>query len=1194
MLQIVAAVGIVGYLSFRNGDKAVEELAEKLIAETGKRVEEKLISFLEPTQWVNQLNASAIERGELNLQLEKPQPRGEKFLWQQMRSFKSIQWISFGAEKSGEYLGIWRNPTDRSLQIVAANKSTNFQNIYYATDGNGTRTAKLKAEPGTYDARLRPWYKEAVAANKPIWTSIYRGFTPGTVFIAASQPIRDRNGKLLGVCAVDFSLSELQQYLHRIKLSKTGQIFAIERSGLLIASSSQESPFRKMSGNPQLQRLNVLDSQTPIIRTAAKYLYEHFGGFGDIKQRQQLQFSRDGQEYFVEVLPFSDVYGLNWLIAIAVPESDFMGQINKNTRTTILLCWAALLLSTIAGVLTARWVTLPLLRLNEAAKDIAAREFDRAVAVSRLEEVGELAQSFNEMAAQLKKSFQALAESEEKFAQLVENLPVGVSAMTPGGAVIFMNSAGEQILGRGEMPDATATELAEAYQTYITGTDQLYPADQMPFARALSGFEVIAEDMDIRLDGKNIRLEVRALPVFDGGGNILYVLNVFKDITARKHAEQILADYNRTLEIEVVDRTIELASINARLQLEIEERQQAEKIIRQERDFNLKIIENSPIFFVAIDSEGKILLANNCMLEAVGYTATEVAGKDYLATFVPPSDRAGLHSIFTGVTAREQTVNEHRILTSDDRTLLVEWHGTPVLDEGGNLDFLFGFGIDIGDRKQAQLALQKSEALFHKLANTVPGELYIFVQHPDGSVKMEYISPRCREIQELEPEEIQNNSALLYEQMHPDDRSSHFEAIVKSATVLELFSHEWRIVTASGKLKWLQGYSRPELRENGDIVWHGIIIDTSDRKQAEQELQQAKEAAEAANKTKSLFLANMSHELRTPLNAILGFAQLMEPSTNLTLPEKENIKIIRRSGEHLLQVINQVLDLSKIEAGRMTLNAKTFDLYRLLGDVKNMFQIPAKNKGLQLIIDCSSDVPQYVQTDDVKLRQVLINLLDNAVKFTPSGSVSVTVEPNKKQIIKPILNEAFDFVETQKTVIISFAIADTGVGIFPDKLESIFELLVQTASEKKVQTGTGLGLNISREFIRLMGGDITVESEVGQGTVFKFDIQVVTATGAGEVINKYVEVKDLSPTSSMVQEKISDSAAIFTLDSKPKVSPEWARTLKQAVREADFDLIATTIEEIGSDNDVFAEVLRNHLYNFDYQKILDLIAEIER
>ncbi len=331
------------------------------------------------------------------------------------------------------------------------------------------------------------------------------------------------------------------------------------------------------------------------------------------------------------------------------------------------------------------------------------------------------------------------------------------------------------------MPDGIAEELAEAYQTYITGTDRLYPAEQMPFAQALKGEQVIVEDMEIRRDGQNILLQVRALPVFDSADKILYVLTVFQDITARKHAEQILADYNHTLEIQVVDRTIELGSINARLKLEIDERKQAEKIISQERDFSLKIIENYPIFFVAIDQTGKIIRANGSMLQAVGYTAAEVAGKDYLVTFVPEGDRAGLHSIFERVTASQQTVNERRILTKCDSTLLVEWHGTPVLDENGNFDFLFGFGIDIGDRKQAQLALQKSQALFQKLVITVPGELYIFVQHPDGSVNMEYISPLCREIQELDPEEIQNNSALLYEQMHPDDRPSHFEAITKSA-----------------------------------------------------------------------------------------------------------------------------------------------------------------------------------------------------------------------------------------------------------------------------------------------------------------------------------------------------------------------------------------------------------------------------
>jgi hypothetical protein len=258
-----------------------------------------------------------------------------------------------------------------------------------------------------------------------------------------------------------------------------------------------------------------------------------------------------------------------------------------------------------------------------------------------------------------------------------------------------------------------------------------------------------------------------------------------------------------------------------------------------------------------------------------------------------------------------------------------------------------------------------------------------------------------------------------------------------------------------------------------------------------------------------------------------------------------------------------------------------------------MFQVPAQNKGLQLIIDCSSDVPQYVQADEVKLRQVLINLLDNALKFTQTGSVLVTVRQNKKGIIKPKKGEIFKIIENPSAVFISWEIADTGVGISPEELDSIFELFVQSSSGKKVQKGTGLGLNISREFIKLMGGDITVESEVGRGTVFKFDIQVVTAAASVEVINKYVEVNDLLESSSMITEKISDSAAIFTLDSMPKVSPEWTNNLKQAVREADFDLIATIIEQIRSENDVFAEVLMNYLYNFNYQEILDLIAEIE-
>jgi predicted ATPase/signal transduction histidine kinase/CheY-like chemotaxis protein len=255
------------------------------------------------------------------------------------------------------------------------------------------------------------------------------------------------------------------------------------------------------------------------------------------------------------------------------------------------------------------------------------------------------------------------------------------------------------------------------------------------------------------------------------------------------------------------------------------------------------------------------------------------------------------------------------------------------------------------------------------------------------------------------------------------------------------------------------------------------------------ELAKAKEAAEVANQAKSTFLANMSHELRSPLNAILGFSQLMIRSQTLPSEHVENAGIITRSGEHLLTLINQVLDLSKIEAGRTTLNEKNFDLYRLLDDLEDMFQLKADDKGLQLICDrpwrCASrnrapDVPQYVRTDEVKLRQVLINLLNNAIKFTSEGGVSVKVN-NQKSKVKS---------EAEKQTTISFEVEDTGAGIAPEELDSLFEAFVQTKTGKESQEGTGLGLPISRSFVQLMGGEMTVSSEVGRGTTFKFDITV--------------------------------------------------------------------------------------------------------
>ncbi len=243
------------------------------------------------------------------------------------------------------------------------------------------------------------------------------------------------------------------------------------------------------------------------------------------------------------------------------------------------------------------------------------------------------------------------------------------------------------------------------------------------------------------------------------------------------------------------------------------------------------------------------------------------------------------------------------------------------------------------------------------------------------------------------------------------------------------------------------------------------------------QLEKAKEAAEAANVAKSTFLANMSHELRTPLNAVLGFAELMERDPAMPGQQKEYLGIIMRSGEHLLGLINDVLEMSKIEAGRVTLNVVTFDLWRLLQSVEEMFRLRVAAKHLQLRFEIKVTVPRFITADEGKIRQILINMLGNAVKFTDEGSITLRA----------------DYLNDGSPPRLLFEVEDTGEGIPEDQLPNLFQAFVQTSSGERATEGTGLGLAISRQFVRLMGGDIRVRSTVGKGTTFTFDLQITPA-----------------------------------------------------------------------------------------------------
>ncbi|MFB2983717.1 CHASE2 domain-containing protein [Microseira sp. BLCC-F43] len=256
-------------------------------------------------------------------------------------------------------------------------------------------------------------------------------------------------------------------------------------------------------------------------------------------------------------------------------------------------------------------------------------------------------------------------------------------------------------------------------------------------------------------------------------------------------------------------------------------------------------------------------------------------------------------------------------------------------------------------------------------------------------------------------------------------------------------------------------------------------------------LEQARQDAEAANRAKSAFLANMSHELRTPLNAILGFSQLLS-SQPLPPPQKEQLAIINRSGNHLLNLINEVLELAKIEAGKTDLNLTCADLEKLLKSLQEMFQIRANAKQLEMVLALGTDLPQYIQTDEGKLSQILINLLGNAFKFTSQGSVTlrVRVQGSRRDM------ENIDSNYSPNSEYIIFEIEDTGPGIAPSEINQLFGKFAQTSSGRKSQQGTGLGLAISYQLAKLMGGEIAVKSIVGKGSIFKVTLPLMLPTAS--------------------------------------------------------------------------------------------------
>ncbi|MEG4007224.1 diguanylate cyclase [Microcoleus sp. Pol11C1] len=412
VLQIFAAVGLVGYFSFRNGQKAIHQLAIKLMGEIDDGVNQQLNFYLAVPHQINQINADAAQSRILNLQ--DPETTGHYF-WQQMQVHKNLSYI-FYALPTGEYSAAGRWEEGGNIVIDEVSPRTNYQSYSYSTDLRGNRQQLIYKAP--YQPLSEDWYIQAVKSGKPIWSNIYNwDGSPDVISISAALPVYDDRQQLIAVMGVDFQLSNISYFLHKLKASQMAKIVILERDGNIVASSSSERPFTIVG--KRAKRLKAAASTDPLIRSLAANLQKKFGNFHCIKAGYSLNMQFEGKQYHTLVNPWQDKYGLDWLIVVAIPESDLMAQIDANTRTTIVLCFTALAFATILGIYTSRWITRPILKLQQATVAIASGELDRSVDVKGIREIEGLARSFNEMASQLKTSF---TELEDRVAERTEAL----------------------------------------------------------------------------------------------------------------------------------------------------------------------------------------------------------------------------------------------------------------------------------------------------------------------------------------------------------------------------------------------------------------------------------------------------------------------------------------------------------------------------------------------------------------------------------------------------------------------------------------------------------------------------------------------------------------------------------------------------------------------------------------------------
>jgi two-component system sensor histidine kinase/response regulator len=444
---------------------------------------------------------------------------------------------------------------------------------------------------------------------------------------------------------------------------------------------------------------------------------------------------------------------------------------------------------------------------------------------------------------------------------------------------------------------------------------------------------------------------------------------------------------------------------------------------------------------------------------------------------VPEDRQRVMDGIFAAARSREIWNDTYRVLLPDG---LVHWLQTsispePDLARDGSTVFT-GIWQDITE-------IRAADARLREVTDNVPVVVFQYQFAVSGQLDILFVSRAIENMCGLRPEDMMADSRVFFAEVLPDDRAMVANSMALARGLSQSWELDFRMVHAvTHETIWVHGQSQPQTHETGSTVWNGYVKDITAARLSSEELQKAKEDAEAANRAKSDFLANMSHEIRTPMNGVIGMTELLM-DTSMDAEQRDYLNIVKSSSESLLRVINDILDFSKIEAGMLLIEHIPFNLGRSLEDTLKTLALRAHEKGLELVCDIAPDVPMAVVGDPGRLRQVLLNIIGNAFKFTEKGEVVLRVR------CAPECTDGTELV---------FSVSDTGIGIPENKLKTIFDAFSQEdSSTTRKYGGTGLGLTICARLVEALGGRIWVDSVVGKGSEFHFQIRVeVDATPA--------------------------------------------------------------------------------------------------